>query len=90
MKLVGGPKSPRDAVGAAVYVTANGMRQREDVLSGGSYLSTNDPRVHCGLGKATKVDDIEVHWPSGRVERLPAPEVDRILTVTEGMRRAEE
>jgi hypothetical protein len=90
LKLVGGPKSPRDAVGAAVYVTANGMRQREDVLSGGSYLSTNDPRVHCGLGKATKVDDIEVHWPSGRVERLPAPEVDRILTVTEGMRRAEE
>ncbi len=90
LKLVGGPKSPRDAVGAAVYVTANGMRQREDVLSGGSYLSTNDPRVHCGLGKATKVDDIEVHWPSGRVERFPAPEVDRILTVTEGMGRAKE
>ena len=41
-KLVGGPKSPRDAVGATVYLTANGMRQRGDVLSGGSYLSSND------------------------------------------------
>ena len=50
LKLVGGPKSPRDAVGATVYLTAGGMRQRGDVLSGGSYLSSNDPRVHFGLG----------------------------------------
>jgi len=90
LKLVGGGKtakssgSPRDAVGATVYVTANGMRQRGDVLSGGSYLSTNDPRPHFGLGRATKVDDIEVHWPSGKVEHFRAPGVDRILTLTEG------
>ena len=57
LKLVGGPKSPRDAVGATVYVTANGMKQRGDVMSGGSYLSSNDPRPHFGLGQATKVDD---------------------------------
>ncbi len=63
LKLAGGPKSPRDAVGATVYVTANGMKQREDVLSGGSYLSSNDPRPHFGLGPATTVDAIEVHWP---------------------------
>jgi hypothetical protein len=90
LKLIGGGKaptskrSPRDAVGATVYVTANGMRQREDVLSGGSYLSTNDPRPHFGLGQATKIDDIEVHWPSGRVEHFTAPGVDRILTIAEG------
>ena len=66
LKLVGGAKSPRDAVGATVYLTANGMKQREDVLSGGSYASTSDPRPHFGLGKATKVDDIEVHWPAAR------------------------
>ncbi|MGO8786054.1 MAG: ASPIC/UnbV domain-containing protein, partial [Terriglobia bacterium] len=84
MKLVGGPKSPRDAVGATVYVTANGMKQRGDVLSGGSYSSTSDPRPHFGLGQATKVDDIEVHWPSGRVEHFTVPGVDRIVTVTEG------
>jgi len=84
LKLVGGPKSPRDAVGATVYVTANGMKQREDVLSGGSYLSSNDPRPHFGLGQATTVDTIEVHWPSGRQEHFTVPGVDRIVTLTEG------
>ncbi len=86
LKLVSAAGSPRDAVGATVYVTANGMRQRGDVLSGGSYLSTNDPRPHFGLGPATRVDDIEVHWPSGKVEHFFAPGVDRILTITEGGR----
>ena len=84
LKLVGGPKSPRDAVGATVYLTANGMKQRADVVSGGSYASTSDPRPHFGLGPATKVDDIEVHWPSGKVEHFTVPGVDRILTMTEG------
>ena len=51
MKLVGGPKSPRDAVGATVYLTADGMRQRQDVLSGGSYASSNDQRPHFGSGR---------------------------------------
>jgi hypothetical protein len=84
LKLVGGPKSPRDAVGATLYVTANGMKQRGDVISGGSYLSTNDPRPHFGLGQATKVDDIEIHWPSGKVEHFTVPGADRIVTITEG------
>ena len=83
-KLVGGPKSPRDAVGATVYLTANGMKQREDVISGGSYLSTNDPRPHFGLGQATKVDEIEIHWPSGKVEHFTVPGLDRIVKLTEG------
>ena len=84
LKLIGGPKSPRDAVGATVYVTANAMKQREDVLSGGSYASTSDPRPHFGLGQVTKVDDIEVHWPSGTVEHFSVPGVDRIVALTEG------
>ena len=84
LKLVGGAKSPRDAVGATVYLTANGMRQREDVLSGGSYGSTGDPRPHFGLGQATTIDDIEVHWPSGSVEHFTVPGVDRIVAITEG------
>lgn len=83
MKLIGGPKSPRDAVGATVYVTAGGMRQRGDVLSGGSYLSSNDMRVHFGLGKSDKVDQVEIHWPSGDVEKFALPFVDRIYTITE-------
>jgi hypothetical protein len=84
LKLVGGPKSPRDAVGATVYLTANGMRQRDDVLSGGSYASSSDPRLHFGLGQATTVDDIEAHWPSGKVEHFTVPGVDRIVTIAEG------
>ena len=83
-KLVGGPKSPRDGTGATVYVTAGGMKQRGDDLSGGSYLSSNDPRPHFGLGTTAKVDDIEVHWPSGKVERFKVEGVDKILTLTEG------
>jgi hypothetical protein len=84
LKLVGGPKSPRDAVGASVYLTANRMRQRGDVLSGGSYLSSNDMRVHFGLGNLDKVDQLEIHWPSGTVEKVTLPAVDRIYTITEG------
>src|SRR5580658_9275901 len=84
LKLVGGAKSPRDAVGATVYVTANHMRQRADVMSGGSYISSSDQRPHFGLGEAMTVDEIEVHWPSGKVEKFAASGVDRILTLTEG------
>lgn len=84
LKLIGGPKSPRDAVGATVYLTAGGIRQRGDVLSGGSYLSSNDFRVHFGLGDVTAIDHVEIHWLSGAVEQLKLSAVDRILTVEEG------
>ncbi len=82
--LVGGPKSPRDATCATMYLTANGMRQRQDVLASGSYISANDRRLHFGLGDATDAGSAEIHWPSGAIEtvRLPAP--DRIYTITEG------
>jgi hypothetical protein len=76
-------------VGATVYLTAGGIRQRGDVLSGGSYLSSNDPRVHFGLGDTTKVDGVEIHWPDGKVEKVTVPGVDRIYTVEEGRGLAE-
>jgi hypothetical protein len=84
LKLIGGPKGPRDAVGATVYLNAAGMRQREDVLSGGSYLSSNDFRAHFGLGEATEAGSVEIHWPSGAKETLKLPAADRIYTITEG------
>ncbi len=83
-KLIGGAKSPRDAVGATVYLTANKMRQRGDVIAGGSYASTSDPRVHFGLGDTAAIDGIEVHWPSGVKEHFVASGIDRIVTLTEG------
>jgi hypothetical protein len=84
LKMVGGTKSPRDAIGAKVFVTAGGARQRGDVFSGGSYGSSSDQRLHSGLGAATKVDRVEIYWPSGAKEEIAIPAVDRIYTVKEG------
>jgi len=58
---------------------ANGMKQRGDVISGGSYLSSNDPRPHFGLGAATTVDAIEVHWPAARWKNSPCPGLIALL-----------
>ena len=90
LKLVGGvdpatgKKSPRDAIGATVYLNANGIRQREDVMSGGSYISSNDQRPHFGLGNSTDAGTAEIHWPSGAKETVKLPAADRIFTITEG------
>jgi hypothetical protein len=84
LRLIGGPRSSKDAIGSTVYLTANGMTQRADVFSGGSYASTSDMRPHFGLGQSTTVDKIEVHWPSGQVETFETPGVDRFITLIEG------
>ena len=90
MKLVGGgktatsPGSPRDATCATVYLKANGMRMRQDVLSSGSYISSNDRRLHFGLGDATDAGTAEIHWPSGAKETVKLPAADRIYTIEEG------
>jgi enediyne biosynthesis protein E4 len=83
LELVGGQKSPRDATGAKVFLTAAGVRQRADVCSGGSYGSSSDQRVHFGFGASTRVDKVEVLWPSGTKQELIIPAVDRIIHVVE-------
>jgi hypothetical protein len=84
LKLVGGSKGPRDAIGAKVFLTTGAIRQRADVFSGGSYASSSDPRVHFGLGAATKIDRVEIHWPDGIKQEVNVPAVDHIYTVVEG------
>jgi hypothetical protein len=86
LKLVGDParKSPRDATGATVYLTTGKLRQRGDVVSGGSYASNNDSCLLFGLGAAIKVDRLEVKWPDGSLEAFNVAGVDRTLTLTEG------
>jgi len=85
IQLMGGPKSPRDAVGSTVYLTSGGIRQRGDVISGGSYESSNDQHLHFGLGSATSVDSVEIHWASsGKVERVSLPGIDRYFVIEEG------
>jgi hypothetical protein len=83
LALIGGPKSPRDAIGSTVYLSSGGIRQRGDVMSGGSYESSNDQRLHFGLGQTTKVDKVEIHWPDGKLETLTLPSVDRYFTIEE-------
>jgi enediyne biosynthesis protein E4 len=83
-RLVGGPKSPRDAIGASIYLTAGDLHERGDVISGGSYASSNDLRVHFGLGTHTSIDKVEIHWPSGLRETIAVKAKDSIYTVEEG------
>jgi len=82
LKLIG-KRSNRSAIGAKVKVTADGRQQLSEVRSGGSYLSQNDLRLHFGLGSATKVDRIEIEWPSGTRQTLENQPCDRVLVVTE-------
>ena len=84
LKLIGGSKSPRDAIGTKVFVTTGSVRQRADVFSGGSYASSSDQRAHFGLGANTKVDKLEIYWPDGTKEEIKIPAVDQILTLAEG------
>jgi hypothetical protein len=70
-----GTRSNRSAIGARVSLTLGAHRQTQEVMSGSSYYSQNDPRLHFGLGKADAVDTLEVAWPSGLKETfrdLPA------------------
>ena len=79
-----GTKSNLDGIGARVTLLSGGRRQIQEVRSGGSYLSQNDLRVHFGLGSATKIERIEVRWPSGAVDKLENALADHCLTVEEG------
>ncbi|MGB8473121.1 MAG: CRTAC1 family protein [Candidatus Acidiferrum sp.] len=81
-KLVG-TKSNRAAIGARVTIHAGGVRQIAEVRGGGSYLSQNDLRLHFGLGKSTKIDSLEIRWPSGKLETLHNVPADAIYTIVE-------
>ncbi len=69
---------------ATVYLKAGGMTQRGDVMSGGSFISSNDQRLHFGLNDGTDPGSAEIHWPSGNKQTVKLPAVDRIYTITEG------
>jgi hypothetical protein len=85
-----GTKSNRSGIGARlVCVTqmpgeSKSHRQIDEVRSGGGYFSQNDLRVHFGLGKAEKVDVLEIHWPSGQVDTLKDVKAGQVIFVKEG------
>jgi hypothetical protein len=89
VKLIG-TKSNRSGIGARVTCTTTvpgegkPFRQIDEVRSGGSYFSQNDLRVHFGLGKADKVDTLEIRWPSGQMDSINQIGANQLLYVKEG------
>jgi hypothetical protein len=79
-----GTKSNRDGIGARVRVKTAARILVDEVRSGSSYISSSDMRVHFGLGSATKVEWVEIRWPSGLAERFAELAVDQIHSMKEG------
>ncbi len=78
-----GTKSNRSAIGARVLVKYGGKIQAQCVMGQSSYLSSNDPRLHFGLGKESLVD-IEIHWPTGKADSYPGVAAGQLVTIREG------
>ncbi len=80
-----GMKCNRDGIGAKIRWSAGGVVRSRMKNSGGSYLSSHDPREVLGIGKAEKLDWVEITWPqpSGKVQRIENPPLDRYMTVKE-------
>jgi len=79
-----GTRSNRDGIGAEVKVVSGNLTQYDTVRSGGSYLSSSDLRVHFGLGAHTRIERLEVRWPSGARQVFSDLAADHLLVVTEG------
>ena len=75
--------SHRPAIGASIDVHAGGKVLRRHLKGGGSYLSSNDPRLLVGLGSSEKVDRVEIRWPGGRVTTLNEPALRQTYRVDE-------
>src|SRR5438445_5647352 len=82
-KLIG-MKSNKSGIGARVTVMTATSTQFNEVRGGGSYLSQNDPRLHFGLGADSKISQIEIRWPNGKIETLRERPADFIYTIVEG------
>jgi hypothetical protein len=85
-----GTKSNRSGIGARIKCVTTVVgeskphEQIDEVRSGGGYFSQSDLRVHFGLGRASKVDLLEVRWPSGQVDTLKDISPNQLIFVKEG------
>jgi hypothetical protein len=82
--LLIGTRSNRDGIGASLKLTSERFVHVEQSKGGMSYMSASDPRIFFGLGKRTKIESLEITWPSGQVDKLTNLPVDRIIAVKEG------
>src|SRR5205823_10183402 len=67
-----GTKSNRDAIGARIRITAGGLTQIREIDGGNGYAGQSMKRAHFGIGKATKVESVEIVWPNGSLEKIGA------------------
>ncbi len=81
--LLIGTASNRDGIGARISVVSGEVEQIAERVSGGSFLSHSDGRVHFGLGANTTAERIEIHWPSGRTQHLEDVTANQLLVVEE-------
>jgi hypothetical protein len=82
--LLIGTKSNRDGIGAALKLTGQGMVLYEQAQGGMGYMSASDPRIHFGLGDRSKIDSLEITWPSGQIQKFTDVGIDEIIAVKEG------
>jgi enediyne biosynthesis protein E4 len=84
LELIG--RQSNSAATGAIISWASGAQKRTRLkTAGGSYLSSHDPREVLGIGTATKVDSVEVRWPSGKTDKLLNPPINRYLKIIEGL-----
>jgi hypothetical protein len=79
-----GTRSNRSAIGARVRLMSGGRTQIDEVMSGSSYYSQNDLRLHFGLGSATRADRVEVSWPSGLRDSVINVMANQLAIIEEG------
>ena len=81
--LLIGTRSNRDGIGSSLKLTSEGFVHVEQAKGGMSYMSASDPRILFGLGRRTKIESLEITWPSGQVDRVTNVPIDRIIAVKE-------
>jgi hypothetical protein len=77
-------KSNPAAVGAIITWQVGTVKHRRLKTNGGSYLASHDPREILGAGPGGKIDNVEIHWPSGKVDKLSNPPMNTYQRVVEG------
>jgi hypothetical protein len=82
--LLIGTRSNRDGIGSVLKLTSEGFVHVEQSKGGMSYMSASDPRIHFGLGRRSKIESLEITWPSGQVDRLTNVPADQIIAIKEG------
>ncbi|HVJ08538.1 MAG TPA: CRTAC1 family protein [Acidisarcina sp.] len=81
-----GTVSNRDAIGSAIRLKSCGKTQFSYITNGDGYMSHNDSRVHFGLGTCTKIDDVEITWPSGKIQLIHDVPINKYVKIEESGR----